>query len=96
MEIVAAQLPAVGPESLDANAGQNRDVARAVRILNDTGAAGPGREFSFSIDPKTKLALIRILDPATREVIDQVPSEYILQVARDLEELRSKNAESVR
>jgi uncharacterized FlaG/YvyC family protein len=82
--------------AVNANAVQNRSVALAARSLNQEGAAGQGREFSFSIDPKTKVAVVRIVDASTREVIEQLPAEYILRMAQQLEDLGSTNSASDR
>jgi uncharacterized FlaG/YvyC family protein len=57
-----------------------------VKALNENGVAGPAQEFSFSIDPRTKQAVIQIVDSATREPIYQIPSEYILREAEQLAE----------
>ncbi|MDQ6678512.1 MAG: flagellar protein FlaG [Acidobacteriota bacterium] len=62
----------------------NRRLHAAVRTLNDLADAQSTREFSFAIDPKTRQAVIRIVDTATHEVIEQIPSEYILRVAQQL------------
>ncbi len=59
----------------------NRKLHAAVRTLNDSGDQST-REFSFAIDPKTHQAVIRIVDTSTHELIEQVPSEYILRVAQ--------------
>lgn len=91
----ATQPAAAGPNAAP-HAAENRDIARATRTLNEEGVAGPGREFSFSVDPKTKIAIVRIVDAATGELINQFPSDYILQVAKELEEFRSTNPEAVR
>ena len=97
MEIRPAQsLPPEAPQGVQFPANQNRDVARAARVLNEEGAAGPGREFSFSVDPKTKVAVVRIVDVNSGELINQFPSAYILDVARQLEQLRSNNAAEAR
>jgi flagellar protein FlaG len=62
----------------------NRLVAAAVNTLNQTEIAGTGREFSFSVDGKTKLPVVRIVDSSTRELIEQIPSQYILDLAEQI------------
>jgi len=61
----------------------NRKLHAAVRTLNDSVVQST-REFSFAIDPKTHHAVIRIVDTSAHELIEQVPSEYILRVAQAL------------
>lgn len=96
MQISAASFSAALNTTQAGATGQNQAAARAVRGLNAEGAAGPGRTFSYSTDPKTNLPIIRIVDAATREVVDQVPVEYILQMAQQVIQLSSKNTENIR
>jgi flagellar protein FlaG len=85
---VPAAAPSISPGAQvhAADAATNRRLAGAVRKLNETGAAGTGREFSFSIDPQTKRGVVRIVNSESRELIEQVPSEYILQVEQELDQ----------
>jgi uncharacterized FlaG/YvyC family protein len=69
----------------------NREVATAVQSLNQNGAAGPGREFSIAIDGKTKLPVVRIVNSATNELIEQIPSQYILDLAQQINQETSSN-----
>ena len=71
-------------------AAKNRVLSAAVKLLNDAGAAGLSHEFSIAIDPKTRQAVIRIVDQSTREVIEQLPSEYLLRVAQQISERLTK------
>lgn len=88
---------AVAPKPIAADqSAQNRELVRAVRTLNNDGSAGKGREFSIFLDPKSHQPVVRIIDAGTREVIDEVPSEYLLEVSRNLAELRSNNSGTVR
>jgi uncharacterized FlaG/YvyC family protein len=45
---------------------------------------GQGRQLSFSRDPETRRPVIQIIDQSTGEVIDQIPSETVLQLAQQL------------
>ena len=81
------------PPSLEI-AAQNRVLSAAVKLLNDAGAAGNSHEFSIAIDPKTRQAVIRIIDQSTREVIEQLPSEYLLRVAQQISERLAKQGPS--
>ncbi len=67
-------------------AAANRAVTAAAKILNSSGAAGNRHEFSIAIDPATRQAVVRIVDRSTKEVIEQIPTEYLLQIARQLSE----------
>jgi hypothetical protein len=61
----------------------NRAVSAGVRKLNDAGYAGEGREVTFSVDPATKIPVIKVVDTATKEVIEQWPPEYLLAMAAE-------------
>jgi flagellar protein FlaG len=70
-------------------AARNREVARAVRTLNEAQAVGASSELRFAVDRVTGESLIRIVDRATNEVITQVPPEAALRLAavlRDIQE----------
>jgi flagellar protein FlaG len=70
-------------------AGRSREVARAVRTLNEAQAVGASSELRFAVDRATGVSLIRIVDRATNEVITQVPPEAVLRLAavlRDIQE----------
>lgn len=74
--------PAQTPVSTE-QAAFNRSVAGAANTVSSTGILGENRELSFSVDPATHKPVIRILDVNTKEVIDQWPPEYLLQLAAD-------------
>jgi uncharacterized FlaG/YvyC family protein len=78
----------VVPERTSAEREANQHIASAVKTLNDSQLAGSNREFSIAIDPQSRRPVVQILDTDTHEVIDQIPSKYILDVAASL------NAES--
>ena len=66
---------------------KNREIARAVKVLNDGGGVGAGSEVRFAIDKTSGDALIRIVDRVTDEVIRQIPSESIIRMAEVLKSL---------
>jgi flagellar protein FlaG len=71
------------------HAARNREVARAVRSLNEAQAVGASSELRFAVDRATGESLIRIVDRATNEIITQVPPEAALRLAavlRDIQE----------
>jgi uncharacterized FlaG/YvyC family protein len=73
----------------------NRQVSTAVAKLNTANIAGPNREFSIALDPKTKQPVVRIVDSTTHELIDQIPSQYVLDLAQELDkEFALNNAPS--
>lgn len=62
-------------------AAYNRSVASAASTVNQSGILGENREVTFSVDQSTHKPVVRVLDADTRKVIEQWPSEYLLQMA---------------
>jgi flagellar protein FlaG len=82
--LVAAQVAASQQtRSPDAQA-ENREVIQAVRKLNETEFFGGKSELTFVLDRQTKRPLVRIIDKKTKEVIQQIPPDYVLRMAEDL------------
>jgi flagellar protein FlaG len=81
--------PASPPPVVQTSEGRafNRSVSAAVQTVNDAGVAGEGREITFSVDQATKLPVIKVVDTATREVVNQWPPEYLLQIAAETDKL---------
>jgi flagellar protein FlaG len=69
-------------------ATRNREVARAVRTLNEAQAVGASSELRFAVDRATGESLIRIVDRATNEIITQVPPEAVLRLAAVLRDIQ--------
>lgn len=85
----AAKPAREGPASRDVEtAAQNREIAEAVRAINEADGVGPSSELRFSIDRDTGRALIRIVDRVTDEVITQFPPEAALRTAEVLKSLK--------
>jgi uncharacterized FlaG/YvyC family protein len=59
----------------------NRSVAGAAGVVNASGILGQNREVTFAVDPASRRPVVRVLDTDTKEVIEQWPSEYLLQMA---------------
>lgn len=85
----AAKPAREGPASRDVEtAARNREVAEAVRAINEADGVGPSQELRFSVDRDSGRPLIRIVDRITDEVITQFPSEAALRAAEVLRSLR--------
>ncbi|MBI1354004.1 MAG: hypothetical protein GC160_06635 [Acidobacteria bacterium] len=69
-------------------AGRNREIAEAVRKINEGGGLGANSELQFSVDEGTGQPLIRVVDRITEEVITQFPPESTLRTAEVLKSLR--------
>ena len=56
-------------------------LVQAVRLVNDAQSFGPTSEVTFSLDRTTNKPIMRIVDRETKEVIAQLPPEYLLRMA---------------
>lgn len=61
-----------------------REVVTAVHEVNKSELMGEGRQLNFTRDPETRRPVIQIVDQNTGEVLDQIPSETILELAQQL------------
>ena len=77
-------LPAPAPAIPVDRAAENRQVVQAVKALNGTEMFGHDNELTFQRDLQTKRMVIRVVNRQTKEVVSQVPSEYVLRLAEDL------------
>jgi flagellar protein FlaG len=80
---VTASVAAAVPVSNDAQRAVTQEVLGAVKRLNEAGYAGEGKEITFSIDRTTRLPVVKVVDTNTKEVLQQWPAEYVLQLAAD-------------
>jgi flagellar protein FlaG len=58
---------------------------QAVTTVNSSQVFGDGNEITFSVDPATNRLLVRLVDSNTHEVLRQIPTEYVLRLARQLQ-----------
>ncbi len=73
-------------------AAQQRVLAKAAGTINASQVLGPNNELTFVIDQATHVAVARVVDQTTQEVVMQVPSEYVLQMAAAIEQQEQKQA----
>jgi uncharacterized FlaG/YvyC family protein len=64
-------------------AAAQRQVAQAARVVNQSGALGRN-QIVFTIDPDTRQRVILIEDRETHDVVQQIPPEYVLELAQNL------------
>ena len=70
-----------------------REIVHAVQAANRAELLGEGRELAFRMDRETQRPVIEIVDRKTREVIQQVPPEYVLRATEGLQPGRENNVE---
>ena len=64
-----------------------KQVATAVRALNQSELYGQDRELQFARDPGTKTMVIKVVQQGTGEVVEQIPPEEVLRAAAALQQL---------
>lgn len=70
------------PEPLSAqDRAQQQQLVQAVHAVNLAEVFGQNTELTFSFEPKTHRAILRVVDKETGEVIRQLPPEYVLRLA---------------
>jgi uncharacterized FlaG/YvyC family protein len=89
MEITALTRGEVGvhapaPVAQVDKTAQHREVVQAVKAVNAAEMFGPENELRFQRDAQTKRMVVKIVNRNTREVVSQVPAEYVLRLAEDL------------
>ena len=65
-------------------AANNRNLIQAVKAVNEAGTLGDNNEITFQMDRNSRLPVIQIIDRSTKQVVEQIPPEYILQLAETL------------
>ena len=70
-------------------AEDQRTLIHAVKAVNAAGLLGQDNlgqdnELTFVLDRSTRRAVVRIVNRETREVVDQIPNEYVLRMAEEL------------
>jgi len=48
-----------------------------------------GRNLNFSVDEVTGYNVVRVINPETNELVRQLPSEELLKIARNMQDLGS-------
>lgn len=79
--VSASAVQAVSP------ATDAEQVKRAVKAINETVKAFT-RDLEFTTDEDTKKTVVKVVDVNTREVVRQIPSEEVLNIAKALDKLQ--------
>jgi flagellar protein FlaG len=64
----------------------HRELVAAVAKVNASELLGQDDELTFQMDRDIGKPVIRLVDRKTKEVLQQIPPEYVLNVARAIEE----------
>jgi uncharacterized FlaG/YvyC family protein len=86
----------VAPSDLQSNIAQpvepllrqpeNKEVIEAVKAVNKAQLFGQENELTFVFDRHSRKVLVRIVNKETRELVRQIPDEYLQRLARQLKE----------
>jgi flagellar protein FlaG len=71
-------------------AGKNEpqpSVEDSVKKLNDM-ASNMNVSIQFSVDPDTKMQVVKVVDASTKEVIRQIPSEEVIDIAKAIDKFQ--------
>lgn len=63
------------------------DVDQAVQKINETMQTF-SQKLEFSVDKETEAFVVKVVDKETKEVIRQIPSEELLNIAKALDKLQ--------
>jgi flagellar protein FlaG len=93
MDIQQVQRLTQVPQALDVVSVEKRTpelkgLIEAVAKVNKSGLLGQDKELTFQMDRETGRTVIRVVNRQTREVIQQTPPEYVLEVAKALEQVK--------
>ena len=87
MDITNLQGPHVTPPSQAAAPpeimAQNRELIQAVKSVNAAQKFGQDNELTYLFDRQSHRPIFRLIDRKTRQVIQQIPPERVLEIARE-------------
>ena len=63
---------------------ERQEIIRAVESVQKAQLFGEYNELTFAFDRASTRPILRIVDKRTREVVRQIPAEYLLRLAEDL------------
>lgn len=81
MQASAATAP-VAPVQLPA---AQREIVQAVKAVNAAELFGQENELLFQMDRQAHRVVVQVVNRETKEVVSQVPPEYLLRLAEDLQ-----------
>jgi uncharacterized FlaG/YvyC family protein len=76
-DIAVEQSPVRSPEQI----AKDRELIKAVRAIDGSQLFGPNSELTFVYDRQSQRALARVVDKKTRQVVMQIPPEYVIKMA---------------
>jgi uncharacterized FlaG/YvyC family protein len=71
-----------------------KQLATAVRAVNQSGMYGQDRELQFARDPDTKAWVIKVVQSSTGEVVDQIPPQTVLEAFKELQQVQPQGTQA--
>ena len=65
---------------------EKKEIIEAVRAVNKAELFGQQNEVTFVLDRRSQKVLVRIVNKETRELVRQIPDEYLKHLVSDLKE----------
>jgi flagellar protein FlaG len=62
-----------------------REVIQAVKAVNATQLLGQDNELTYQRDQETQRMVVKLVNRQTGDVVSQIPAEYVLRIAEDLQ-----------
>ena len=75
---------AAEPAPLQPLSQDRRTLIQAVKAINASEMFGQENELTFSMDRAANRMVARIVNKNTREVLIQIPDEYVLRLAEEM------------
>jgi flagellar protein FlaG len=75
-----------GEQPSDATAREAAEMRELVELANER-LKSSNAVIAFNVDPDTKMVVTTLLDSRTNEVIRQIPTEAVLEIARSLDKI---------
>ncbi|HUD98682.1 MAG TPA: flagellar protein FlaG [Bryobacteraceae bacterium] len=83
---ITQAMPAAAMPIAADKAAENRQVVQAVKALNKTEMFGDDNGLEFEKDAQTQRMVVKVVNRQTKDVISQIPLEYVLRLAEDLKQ----------
>jgi uncharacterized FlaG/YvyC family protein len=63
---------------------EKKEVIEAVKAVNKAELFGQENELTYVVDRQSRKLLVRIVNKETRELVRQIPDEYVQRLASEL------------
>lgn len=80
--IATVTAPALSPQER----AEQRQLIQAVKAVNEMQFFGPSSELQLSYDRNARRPIMKVVDLQTKEVVQQIPPEYVLRLAEEASE----------